>query len=448
MNALLVPPHPARPRDWVPEWRGFFGERMRNSVYGWPEDAFAMTHRSRRILGINLHIITDPEMVGRVLLDNKANYERPGFVRRLIAPLIGNGLLAAEGEDWRVQRRIVAPSFAPGAVASLSSAIAEVAAQQVAQWPQRAARLDLAEAATHATMEIIARALFGGDPRLTNPAASAHIAALIAAGGRARLSVLLGLPSPRLTPLQHRAARGQAFLKSTLSLMVRERGLDGGADDFFGGMIRALRAQFPPTQAEALAVDNAITFYVAGHETTANALAWTIYLLAAQPELQAQARAEAQAALAGDPINLPDATPLLRAILDESLRLYPPAPRFDRQALDADTLGPLSIGRGDVVTISPWLLHRNARLWENPDAFDHRRFIGEARATQQRYQYLPFGAGPRVCVGARFAIIEAQIILAHWLAARRFSITKGFVPAPVGSVTLRPANGMPLEVNP
>ena len=195
-------------------------------------------------------------------------------------------------------------------------------------------------------------------------------------------------------------------------------------------------------------MDNAVTFFVAGHETTANALAWTLYLLAAQPALQEVARAEAQAAISAHGSGLADHVPLLRAILDESMRLYPPAPRFDREALGDDRMGDVEIRKGDLISIWPWVIHRHRTLWNDPDAFDHRRFLGEAKSGLHKFQYIPFGGGPRICVGARFAVVEALIILAHWLTARRFSLPPGFKPDPQGAVTLRPRGGMPLIVEP
>lgn len=160
-------------------------------------------------------------------------------------------------------------------------------------------------------------------------------------------------------------------------------------------------------------------------------------------------RSEAIAALASGSIDgIADRVPRLRAVLDEALRLYPPAPRFDRQALADDRLGDIAIAKGDIVSIWPWVVHRHAALWNNPDTFDPTRFLPERKSALHRYQYLPFGAGPRVCVGARFAIVEALVVLAHWLATRRFAITPGQRPLPVGRVTLRPEGGMPLVVSP
>lgn len=446
--APFVPVQPPRTTDWMPSWRGLFGERLRNTVYGWPEPAFDEFYRKRRVLGYTVHIVTDPDMVGRVLLDNKENYLRPRIAQRILSPLIGNGLLSSEGEDWRKQRRIVAPTFAPGAVANMAGTIADVAKRQAAGWLRGSIRTDMAHAATDATMQIIADTLFSSDPRLTTRTAGEHIDNLVMASGQARISTILGLQNFDPSRVMIRARRGRIYLRNTLTALVRERGPSGGADDFFGGLIRALYAQFSPAEAEALAVDNAITFYVAGHETTANALAWTIYLLAAQPALQQEARAEAISALDGDITTLADRLPLLRQILDEAMRLYPPAPRFDREAQAADRLGDAEIAPGDLVSLWPWVIHRHRKLWRNPDAFDHTRFAPDAKAKLHRFQYLPFGGGPRVCVGARFAVTEALIILAHWLAARRFSLPADFTPYPIGTVTLRPKGGMWLVMEP
>jgi cytochrome P450 len=449
MTTLFTPPTHPRPRDFAPVWTAFVGIRARNSVAGWPETAFTMAHRTRRILNLTVHIITDPVAIGRVMLDNKANYERPDLIRRLLRPMLGNGMFNAEGEDWRTQRRIAAPTFAPGAVARLSDGIAAAVHARLATWPTAARRIDMAAEATDTTMAIIAGALFSGDARLTTPKASAMINDMLVAAGQARIGTLLGLPDLGLSPVMRRARRGQDFLLGVLAAMVDERGPGGGADDFFGGLIRALNEHYAPAEARQLAIDNAVAFYVAGHETTANALTWTTYLLAAQPELQEQVRAESQAALAGGTMaTLADRVPLLRQCLDEALRLYPPAPRFDRQALAPDQLGDLAIAQGDLVSIWPWVVHRHAHHWDNPDSFDHTRFAPDAKARLHRYQYIPFGAGPRVCVGARFAVVEALITLALWLTQRRFAITPGQKPMPLGQVTLRPDGGMPLMVTP
>ena len=192
-------------------------------------------------------------------------------------------------------------------------------------------------------------------------------------------------------------------------------------------------------------MDNAATFYLAGHETTANAITWTLFLLSEQPTLQDEVSVEARAALAAgdDDADLPERLPSLRRVIEESMRLYPPVPRFDRQALAADRLGAAEVAKGDIVSIWPWLLHRHQALWDDADAFDPDRF-GPGGKPRHRFQYLPFGGGPRLCVGARFAMSEALTVLAHWFAHWSFAPTPGREVRPSGMVTLRPAGGLPL----
>jgi cytochrome P450 len=427
----------------VAVWRGFVGERARTAVYGWSEQAFRLPYMRRKVLGFTVHIPLDPAMVQHVMLDNAGNYAKPDVVKRLLAPAIGEGLLTADGPLWREQRKIVAANFAPTAVDGLVPAFGQLGRAAAARWTP--GWRDMASEATQATMRIISNTLFSGDPRLTSDAAMAHIAAALEGVSEARLQVMLGLPRIPWTPQGYRAQRGQKYLRTTLETVVRERLPDGGGDDFLGRLIRGLNERFEPKQAARLAADNAMTFYLAGHETTANALSWTLYLLSAQADLQEAVAAEAAAALGGgEGADLPDRLPLLRRVLDETLRLYPPAPRLDRQAVAADTLGGEEVRPGDIVSIWPWLLHRHEALWEEPDAFDPDRFLPERRERRHRFQYLPFGGGPRLCVGARFAAAEALTILAHWLSEWRFAPVPGHDVQVHGMVTLRPRGGLPL----
>lgn len=443
MTARFIPPYPPRRPKPVQTWRGFFGERARTAVYGWSQHAFETWHIRRNILGHPVHVVLKPEWVQRILLDNAANYRKPGLVKRILASTIGEGLLTADGELWRTQRKIVAASFTPPAVDALVPVFATVGEAMAGNW-QPGAR-DMAVEATSATMRVIAQALFSGDGRLTTPQAMDSITAAMEGVGEARLQVLLGMPLIPLTTKGRRARAGQQFLRGTLDQIVRERLSGNAPDDFVSQMIAALQQRFPPAEAIELAIDNAATFYLAGHETTANATSWTLYLLSEQPELQDQVAAEAAAALGGGfDAGLPERLPLLRAVVEESLRLYPPVPRFDREAVAADRLGDHDIRPGDIVSIWPWLIHRHRKLWEHPDAFDAERFAPGRGHDRHRFQYLPFGGGPRTCVGARFAMAEALTILAIWLQRWRFRPVAARPVRPSGMVTLRQEGGLPL----
>jgi cytochrome P450 len=435
-----VPPYPPRQPRPVATWRGFFGERARTSVYGWSEWAFQTDHIKRNILGFQVHVVLDPAMVQHVLLDNAGNYAKPDIVKGLLDPIIGRGLLTSDGELWREQRRIVAASFSPAAVEAQRAMFVQAARSAMDRW-RHGERIDMAAEATRTTMTVIALALFGGDSRLTSEISMNHIAAAIEGFSEARMLALLRLPQFPLTKKGRAGKRGQVHLRKTLTAVVDDRWSGRISGDFLSGMIDALKQRFPEAEARALAVDNAATFYLAGHETTANALAWSLFLLSAQPELQEELAAETRAALCDGDDDVAERAPRLRLFLSESMRLYPPVPRFDRQAIGPDRLGDHPVEAGDIVSIWPWLLHRHRNLWDDPDAFDINRFAG--KGDRHRFQYLPFGAGPRTCVGAQFATAEALTILAHWLGQWRF-VDSGHDARPAGMVTLRPAGGLPL----
>jgi cytochrome P450 len=305
---------------------------------------------------------------------------------------------------------------------------------------------DMAKQATATTMRVISDTLFAGDQRLASETAMAHITAALEGISEARLQVLLGLPRIPWSLRGWRAQRGQVYLRRTLSKVVRDRIAQGG-DDFLSQLIRTLREKFGPEQAKDLAVDNAATFYLAGHETTANVVTWTLYLLSEQPRLQEEIAAEAQAALAaGIDAELPERLPRLRMVFEESMRLYPPVPRFDREAVAADRLGDVDVTAGDIISIWPWIIHRHYRLWDDGDAFIPERFAPDA-PKRHRFQYIPFGGGPRHCVGAAFATAEALTVLAHWLGEWRFRPIPGREVRVSGMVTLRPKGGLPLRVS-
>ena len=447
MSERFVPPYPPRGAGPVAVWRGFFGERARTAVYGWSEAAFEVEYMQRRVMGYNVHIPLQPDAVQHILLDNAANYEKPAIVKSLLAPVIGRGLLTADGALWRDQRRIVAASFVPAAVDTQIPTFAAAASATMARWLD-GNTVDMAVQATATTMRIIADSLFGGDPRLIGDDASAHITAALEAFGGRRIQAILGLPALALTPKARAGLRGQIYLRATLASVVRDRFDHPHQDDFLGTLIAALREKFKREEAETLAIDNTATFYLAGHETTANAMTWALFLLSEQPDLQGRIAEEARAALATgtDDSGLPDRLPLLRQAFDETLRLYPSAPRLDRQAIAVDEIAGHKVTPGDIVSIWPWIIHRHKNLWDDPDAFDVDRFAPDRKDDRHRFQYLPFGGGSRVCVGARFATAEALTILAYWISAWHFAPVPGHVVRPSGMVTLRPAGGLPLRL--
>lgn len=450
--ARFRPAAPFRPVMPPPVWRRLSGELATNWVAGWPQAAFHQRYMFARVVTVRNHIINDPDAIGRVLLENAANYEKPALIKRILAPAVGWNLLVADGEVWREQRRLMAPVFTPAAVESFTRIFREVAREQADRWAAEApARIDVAAGATHATFEVMSRSLFSGDPALASDAASGHITATLASAGKYSLAKLIGMPWLDRSAIRKDGVAGAAFLRERLTELIRRRQADPSPPkDFMSRLLDAFSESHPPEEAAELALGNGVLFFVAGHETTANALTWALYLMGGDPEVQERAAQEAIAAIeaGGSPMQVAARLPYLRQVLDETMRLYPPATRMDRSPITDDVLCGRPVRKGDMVTIWPWLLHRHEDLWTAPDLFDPENFSAAAKAKQHRFQYIPFGAGPRTCIGAAFAINEALLILAEWLSRFRFRLDPSHEVAPTAAVTLRPRGGMPMFVEP
>ncbi len=259
----------------------------------------------------------------------------------------------------------------------------------------------MAAESTRTTMTIIALALFGGDPRLISEESMRHIAAAIEGFSEARMLALLRLPQFPITPKGRAGKRGQVFLRRTLAEVVDDRWHGRVAGDFLTGMIDALRQRFPEDEARALAVDNAATFYLAGHETTANALSWTLYPASRTAGAAGgTCRRSARAAVDGgeEAERLTDRLPRLRLFLRNRFASIRPYRASTVRRWLPDRIGDAEVEPGDIVSIWPWLLHRHSKLWDDPDGFDIDRFAD--KGGRHRFQYLPFGAGGREPVSA------------------------------------------------
>ena len=448
--ARFRPAAPALTDSWPSLFQMFFGETARNPLVGWPHETFEVLNRKRRLLNLTYLGISDPEGIKRVFLDNAGGYGKPWLIRRALAPSIGEGLFTADGEPWREQRRLMAPVFTPAALEGFNPIFARVAERTADRWAMADDdHIDLAAEATRTTFEVINEALFSGEAGLDFHRDSADIDAVVQAAGEYRLGVMFGAEWLDQSPLQRRARRARTRLIAQVAEFVARRQADPG-EDFMGRLVTAFGERHPPREAAKLALDNAITFFVAGHETTANGLAWALYLLSRDRQAQAWAREEAQAAWDGaaGPGEILARLPYLKMVWDETLRLYPPVPRIDREALADDEVCGMAVRKGDMISVWPWVVHRHRRLWAEPELFNPENFDPEGRAAQHRFQYLPFGAGPRICIGMAFAQAEALIVLSHWLARFRFRPVFGHEVFPHASATLKPLGGMPLVVEP
>lgn len=401
-------------------------------------------------------VLSDPTLIRHMLVDNVANYDKGELQRRMLTSGGGRGLLMAEGAQWRAQRRALAPLFSPRTVHGFQSDMADVAAKLVGRWRlQRDGRtVDAADEMARVTLRILARTIFSdGLTRTTEEFAQAVTRYLDAIG---RIDPLDVLDAPTWIPRvgRLRARSTQRFFEDAVEAIVahRRKALaddpDGAPRDLTTLLLLARDPETGEGLSEPEVKANIVTFIAAGHETTSNSLTWALYLLSQSPEARERVEAEVDALLPDGAVT-PEVLDKLvetRAVIDEALRLYPPAATITREAIGPDRFGDLRVKAGTRVVVSPWVLHRHKLLWDDPDHFRPERFLPEARKEIDRFAYLPFGAGPRVCIGASFALQEAVTILATVVRAFRLDVVPGHPIVPVQRISLRPQGGMPMRL--
>jgi cytochrome P450 len=395
--------------------------------------------------GPRWHMVMAPEAIRRILQTRVEDYPKSGLARSVLRPAIGDSMLVAEGESWRRQRRAAAPAFQPRHVSGLGPVMTGAAERAAARLEDQVGRAaDLLEEMVAATFEVIADTTFSGEAGVDRDSVLRALEAYGMAAGRMSFLDVLGAPEWVPRPARLRPAPEMTAMQELADATIAAR-RDRPAKDAPDLLDLLLRAEGAGLQGTDVR-DNLLAFIVAGHETTALTLAWAFYLLALDEAAQDRLRAEARAVLgprAATAADVPD-LPYTRRVIDEALRLYPAAGFLSRMATEHDEILGRTILPGDTVTIPVYAVHRHRALWRDPDAFDPDRFA-DAKAIP-RYGYLPFGDGPRVCIGARFALQEAVTILATLVARFRFAAIPGKVPAPTLIITLRPEGGVWLEV--
>ncbi len=403
--------------------------------------------QARTVLGDTV-VISDPAMIRHVLVDNVANYPKDDLQRRVLKPGLGEGLLTAEGENWKRVRRTLAPLFTPRMVdgfAATMLARAEKAADRMAVVATGEA-IDVSAEMTRVTFDILAGTLFSDGIVSDADRFAQAVTGYFETVGRLDPLDALGAPNwiPRLSWLTGR--KSISFFEEEVKRIIARRKGEIGAGVAPADLLTALINAADPETGIGLTDEevaaNIITFITAGHETTANALGWALFLLAKHPDMRERAEQEAKTAESHPLAEWPEKLPFIRAVVEEAMRLYPPAATLTRTASAADRTGELIIPKGALVVISPYVVHRHKKLWDAPDCFLPERFLPGARETLDRFQYLPFGAGPRICIGLRFAMLEAVIILTSVLRKVRLDWPQRQVVNPVQRVTLRPEPGL------
>jgi len=450
MTAAYRPPAPEPPESPLP-----FLARMRvartNALGMWSRRAYEDDVVAASLLGRQLLLLNRPEDIHHVLVANPDNYRRTAASVRILRPITGAGLLLSEGESWRLQRRTIAPALAPRSLPVLLRHVVTAIDDAIVELTDADGPLDLLAAMQNLALEIAGRSMFSLETR----AFGAEMRGLLMryAEKMARphmLDMLLphSVPAPLDLSRYFFQRRWMRFISSIISARLLEPEPERPRDLF-----DLLRAARDPVSGRGFSAeelrDQVATMILAGHETTAVALFWSFFLLAHVPEAQARVAAEADAVSIG-PENAYaalDQLPYTRAVLSETLRLYPPAFTLVRQAIRDDKVADVAIPAGSVVMIAPWVLHRHKMLWRDPDVFDPSRFLPDAPAVP-RFAYLPFGAGPRVCVGAQFALAEATLVLARLVRAFQFQLAPGEKVMPVAVITTQPDHPAKFHLTP
>ena len=409
------------------------------------------------------HMVQGPEALKQIFLDNVENYPKSEVVIRMLRPAVGESLFTSEGSNWRWQRRAISPVFTARNVTALAPLMTKTAERTT---PRIETHLkshpntptEMVKEMLSATFDVICEVALSGREHFDSELYVAAVSQYFLTVGRASLLDFLDTPYwvPRPGEIKGR------FAVKTMHKMVKDAiearkammtNQEEKADDLLDYMMKAVDAETGKKMNPKDLLHNMQFFIVAGHETTALTLAWALYLLANDQEAQEKARNEATNIL-GMGKNARAATaediekaPYIEQVLQETMRLYPPVGFLARKAKKADQLYDREIKPGDTVFLNIYSLHRHQNLWDNPNEFEPNNFVKEKVETRNKFQHVPFGAGPRICVGASFAMMQTQIILMTILAKFKFT-PESPEPTPIMQMTIRPEPGVYLKTTP
>ena len=455
----FVPPAPV-PRTTPPSRLQIIRTVLRNPLELWGEPSFQKEWIKVKLFSERTLIVNHPGLIRHVLVDNARNYEMAVIRQLVLRPILRDGLLTAEGEVWKRTRKAIAPVFTPRHARGFANQMLEQSRAFTDRYEIAADSgevRDIAVDMTELTYDILSATLFSGEVAGNEAEFAGDIERLLSTMGRIDPMDLLKAPPwvPRLRRILGKSvlAKFRGIVEQTMANRQQLMRTDPQSvpEDF---LTLLMRLQGPDGLTLDEIQDNIITFVGAGHETTARALGWTLYCLANSPSDRQMVETEIDEVLARepDPVKWLDAMPWTRAAFEEAMRLYPPAPSINRAAITDDEWhdgkgGTVAIEAGTTVLVMPWTLHRHTKLWEQPNAYIPSRFLPGNRDKIDRFQYLPFGAGPRICIGATFALQEAVIALGVLLSRYRFDCTDKTKPWPMQKLTTQPQGGLPMRIS-
>ncbi|WP_436924566.1 cytochrome P450 [Halosimplex amylolyticum] len=428
------------------------GRPVVGSLFEFVRDEYAFRERCAReygdlayyeVLGTPFYQVNSPEGIEHVLVHNNGNYVKGELFQESLGPVLGNGLLNSEGEFWRRQRHLIGPAFEPDRIAEYAETMVERSEQTAAQWRDGAVR-DVNEDMMELTLEIVADALFGVDVGrdVETVASSLQVVMDYQEGFSADM-----LPVDVPTPGKIRLQRAIDDLEAVVYRIVDERARNPG-DDVVSRML-AVEDESGEGMSREQIRDEVMTLLLAGHETTALALTFTTFLLAQHPTVEDRLLAELDEHLGGEPPTVEDVRdlPYLEKVVKESMRLYPPVPAIVREAAGRDEIAGYTIPEGSTLSINQWTVHRDPDLYDDPMAFRPDRWTDEMEQSLPRLAYFPFSAGPRRCVGDRFAMLEAKVVLATLLQRYHLELVSDPSLDLVATITARPRDPVLMRIH-
>lgn len=449
---LAAPVPPSKPLSLL----GFARAVRRNFIAGFHADVYEQSIAELKLVGPRVFIVNRPAGIRHVLLHRAANYPKARIERRVLGPGLGKGLILSEGETWRAHRRILAPFFDQGSLERYTPIMVDATERTASQWEALGpgGTAEVCGAMTNLTLGIISRTMFSSD--------SDGMTEIVRTSSRAyQEAMMFGLPDflPGLGSVRgvYKAMRARRILRSfdlAIGDLIRARVAASAAsahEDLLQRLVRAETDEAGAAMSAEEVRDQVFTIFVAGSETTALALTWTWYLLSQHPQVEARLRAELDAVLSGRAPRYEDLPRLtyVRMVIEEAMRLYPSVYTLAwREAVADDEVCGTRIPRGSLIAIVPWVLHRHRLLWSNPERFDPERFAPEASGRRDRLAYLPFGFGPRVCLGASFAMAEAILVVATLAQRYRLRLASSAPVEPQALFTLRPRYGLHMLIEP
>ncbi len=455
-SAPELPPKPASREGRVSLWT-YFRLFKTDILSAQPARLYRAWMAEMRTPFFRSYLCNDPDLVDLVLKKRASDFPKSECIRVGLKPLLGESIFISNGDTWARQRRIIDPAFEGGRLREVFPAMWDSGVAAVARLKPLADGMpvDIESQTSHVAMDVIFRTLFSV-PIEHETAQKAYEAFCQHQTAQPVAGIAAVLPFPKWAPRFHspKTLRTARTIRDLIGQLIdaRSQAIKAGTapDDLSTKIMTTPDPETGQVFNAKEMIDQVAIFFLAGHETSAAALAWALYLLATHPDWQDRLAQEAHAALEPDKIYFSALSKLRhsRAVFRESMRLYPPVPMYVRQTAGRGTFRGRRIKKGSQIILSPWHLHRHERLWDRPDEFDPSRFDTPNGKQCLRSAYIPFSAGPRVCPGSAFAMAEGPLLLSMLVRAYRFDVVDGDRPVPAAHLTVRSANGIRLRLTP